>query len=679
MENKNKLSLLEEILPVMNSVKSPEELLNYLIDRYIEITGALTGSIMIINPETTELEIKASRGLLSDKTTNVNLKIGEGVTGKVAETGNSLLINDTRSIDYYIRIREDLKSELAVPLKLENKIIGVISVDSDRLNAFTGEHLDILESISNFVAQILKKENLIKDLKDKLSKQDLLLKISEILNETFPLDKLFKKIMKELSETIHIERSILVILDSDDKLRIFDGYKLSDEAKQRGIYQIGEGIIGKVYKYGKRIQIKDISKSKEFLNKMKIWRGKGKNSFFAYPIRYENKNVGVLSLEKKYISDQDFTETGEFIKLITSMISNKVQSYVQTQREKDLLLKTNIELKEKLLEKESGIIFIGKNKKILEILDTVNLVAETDASVLITGETGTGKEILAQLIHYKSLRWDKPFISINCASIPENLLESELFGYKRGAFTGAVKDKKGKFFLADTGTIFLDEIGDLDFNLQAKILRVLQEKIIEPIGSEESTKIDIRVIAATNKDLKKYVKEEKFRDDLFYRLNVIAFHLPPLSQRRDDIPLFIDYFIKQYNTKYNKTIRDIEPGCLAKLVHHEWKGNIRELQNVIERGVILTKGNTLDSSVLPEGIAGETLEKEDLFLEILEQEIKYAHPGEIYKSIMGKIEDYLIDYALIKTNNKQIEAADLLGIHRNTLYQKIKNKSRNIE
>jgi Nif-specific regulatory protein len=677
MANSNKLAFLEELFTIVNSARTPEEMLNFLLDRFIEITGALTGSIMLINPESKILEIKAFRGLKSEKVVNVKLKIGEGVTGKVAEKGQPLLIPDVDAVDFYVRIREDLKSELAVPLKLENKIIGVINVDSDKVAAFTEEHKDMLSTVSDFVAQIIFKENLIKNLKTQLEKQTLLLKIAEILEEDLPLDMIFKRIMNALCECIAIERGMLVLLDQDDKLKVFDGYRLSEGAKQRGVYQIGEGIIGQVYKNGKGIHIKDVSKNEEFLNRMKIRRGKTVISFFAVPIRYENKTVGVLSWERKYHSPEDSQSVYEIAKLISTMISNRVHLYVRSERAKEQLLKANIELKDKLIEKESNIVFIGKEKAIQEILATVDMVADTEASVLVSGETGTGKEMIAGLLHYKSSRWDKPFVSLNCAAIPPSLLESELFGYLRGAFTGADKDRKGKFLQADKGSIFLDEIGDLDFNLQAKILRVLQDKVIEPLGAEKSIKVDVRIIVATNKDLKKLVSEGKFREDLFYRINVINIHLPPLRRRRDDIPLLVDFFLKLANKKYNKNILELTPRCLDILIGYEWPGNIRELQNVMERAVILTKGQTLDVSALPDDLRTTgPPHTEDAFENILLEEIGKYKTGMIYEEVIGRVEKILLDYALVKSDNRQTDAAALLGIHRNTLYQKLQNKKK---
>jgi Nif-specific regulatory protein len=670
-----KLKILEDILDIINSAISPNELLNYLIDKCIEITGALTGSIRIINPETSILEIKVFRGLNPSKILKMKLKLGEGVTGRVAETGLPLLVNNVDDIKYYIRVRKDLKSELAVPLKVENKTFGVISVDSNKLDAFTKEHQNLLETISTFAVQILQKANLIETLKDRIERQNLLLKVADILAQEFELEKVFEKIMDYISQVMNIKRGSIILLDKHEKLKAFKGYGLSDDAIERGVYQVGEGVVGKVFKYGNGIKIKDITKSIDFLNRMKIRRGTGeKNSFFAVPIKYEDKTVGVLSIENEYTSDEDFKSTFETITLIATLVSNRVYNYVISKREKEILLRKNIELQKKLKQKEINPDFVGKNKRILKILDTVNVIAGTDATVLITGPTGAGKEIIAKLIHNKSRRFENNFISINCAAIPENLLESELFGYKKGAFTDAVNDKKGKFLLANNGTIFFDEIGDLDLNLQAKILRVIQEKTIEPLGSEKSIKVDVRIIAATNKNLRTLTKENNFREDLFYRLNVINIDIPPLVERRDDIPLLTEHFINTYNKKYNRDIEGITSGCYQAIMKYSWPGNIRELENIIERAVILSNGRSIDIGDLPEDLTNYAVsDDKDLLKQLIEEEIKIQDNGRIYKTVLNKIEKFLIEFALIKYNNNQTEAADYLGIHRNTLHLKLKN------
>jgi two-component system NtrC family response regulator len=233
---------------------------------------------------------------------------------------------------------------------------------------------------------------------------------------------------------------------------------------------------------------------------------------------------------------------------------------------------------------------IGRSRVMEEIIQRAERVAETKSTVLITGETGTGKELIARAIHNRSAQRDMPLIKVNCAAIPESLLESELFGHVRGAFTGAATSKKGKFALADGGTIFLDEIGTMSPALQSKLLRVLQEREFEPLGSERTEKIDVRVIAATNRDLRQMVAEGKFQEDLFYRLNVIPIELPPLRERRDDIPALVDHFLKKHAQRTGRRIDRIDDGVLAQLQQYDWPGNVRELENVIERAVVLSTG-----------------------------------------------------------------------------------------
>ena len=307
MKDLAKLQLLEEILPAIGFADSPVELLNHLIDRCIEMTSALTGSIMLINTETKVLDVKVCRGLKKEKIMRTKLRIGEGVTGRVALTGEPLLINDVDKIDYYVRVRKDLKSELAVPLKYRASIRGVISVDSDKRNAFTEENMDFLITVSNIAAQLLLKANLIEELRRKIENQNILLKIADILEESFELKDIFVKAIRIISTTIQIKRGILVLLNEYNKLKIFAGYRLSEEAIKKGVYEIGEGITGKVVKYGKSIAIKDIFRSKEFLNKMRIRRGKTEhNSFFSVPIKFDSRTAGVLVYRKGLFEPKGF-------------------------------------------------------------------------------------------------------------------------------------------------------------------------------------------------------------------------------------------------------------------------------------------------------------------------------------------------------------------------------------
>jgi Nif-specific regulatory protein len=308
----------------------------------------------------------------------------------------------------------------------------------------------------------------------------------------------------------------------------------------------------------------------------------------------------------------------------------------------------------------------------MAVFELIKTVSDSNSSILILGESGTGKELVAQSLHVGSSRKDSPFVSINCASIPENLLESELFGYKKGAFTGAISDKKGKFQSANGGTIFLDEIGDMPLYLQAKLLRAIQEREVEPLGSEIKVKVDIRIISATNKNLDKLIKEGKFREDLYYRLNVIEILIPPLRDRKDDIPLLVNHFIKKFSERDNKSVHNISQESLRLLQSYNWPGNIRELENVIERAVLLCRTHTIEVGNLPPFLM-ETEEVPDIHIsKWIEAFVKNPScDGKLYEKVIGHIEKELISKSLIFNNRNKVKTSEFLGINRNTLRSKI--------
>jgi len=318
----------------------------------------------------------------------------------------------------------------------------------------------------------------------------------------------------------------------------------------------------------------------------------------------------------------------------------------------------NIQLRSELYQKYDFGNLIGKSAVMEDVLKLTGRVAESDATVLIQGESGTGKELIARAIHYNSPRKDKPFITVNCPSIPENLMESELFGHVKGAFTGALKDRKGKFQLADQGTIFLDEIGDLKADLQARLLRVLQEKEIEKVGDSMPIKINARVVAATNKNLEALVQQERFREDLYYRLNVVAIAIPPLRDRKDDIPFLVDHFLKKYGKDQTY---DITGEALDLIMQFDWPGNVRELENTIERAIVISREKTIGTEVL-QPISRNLKQKIALPAEI----------GEIDNLTFEDIERRAIINALNKTRGNQTKAAKLLDIPRHVLIYRMK-------
>jgi nitrogen regulation protein NR(I) len=316
---------------------------------------------------------------------------------------------------------------------------------------------------------------------------------------------------------------------------------------------------------------------------------------------------------------------------------------------------------------------VGESPAIKEVFKLIGRVAASDANILIVGESGTGKELVAGAIHRYSERSANPFIAINCAAIPEALLESELFGFEKGAFTGADRQKQGRFEQANKGTIFLDEIGDMSLSLQAKLLRVLQEGTVEPLGSSKTIKVDVRIVAATNRNLESDIISKSFREDLFYRLKVITISLPPLRMRKEDIPILVKHFLEKHAGSTRNKLLTIKPEALTKLMEYPWPGNIRELENVIKRAIILAKGSTLGIEDLLEGkelpLAGPNTEHARLFA-YLNPRIM-AQQGEIYTQAVGEFEKDLLLWALTKTHWNQVQAAKLLGISRVMLHERV--------
>ena len=333
------------------------------------------------------------------------------------------------------------------------------------------------------------------------------------------------------------------------------------------------------------------------------------------------------------------------------------------------LLRENLRLRDEARIRYGFASIIGKNARMQEIYRLIEKVAPTPASVLITGESGTGKELVARAIHVNSPREKAPFISVNCAALPETLLESELFGHERGAFTGATSLRKGRFELADSGTLFLDEIGDMPLTLQSKLLRVLQERSFERVGGDRSINVDVRIITATNRDLKNEVDEGRFREDLYYRLNVLHIHMPPLRERADDIPMLAEHFINKFSTMLNKPDLKISGEALRYLVGLPWDGNVRELENTIERAAILCSGNIIKpEDVHPDTMNGkvETYWSPDIDLE------KFLPANLPLPEVLSGVEERMVKRALEEADYVQARAAEALGITKSLLQYKIK-------
>lgn len=488
-------------------------------------------------------------------------------------------------------------------------------------------------------------------------KVGVLVKIGDALSSSLDLEKSLGSILKILSESLDMQRGTIALVDPiTNELKIEIAHGLSKEEKERGRYKIGEGITGRVVATGQAMVVKDIDSDPLFLNRTQSRTAKGKFAFLCVPIKVNNKAIGALSVDHLFKGDISYEEDIKLLTIIAAMVGQAEKIRELAQKDKQAVIAENVELKAKLKGRyKFGNIFYS-SPLMENILEAARQVAQTQATVMLRGESGTGKELVASAIHYSSPRAEKPFVKVACASLPDNLLESELFGYERGAFTGAGERKIGRFEMANTGTIFLDEIGDLSLTTQVKLLRVLQEKEIERLGGTQTIKIDVRVVCATHRNLEDMVKQGKFREDLFYRINVFPIILPPLKSRKEDVPLLVSHFIQKYNKENNKKIIGISKAGLDMLMAYDFPGNVRELENIIERAVIVCQRELIGPKDLP-----SNLSVKEIGLEI---------QGLTLPQVVEAVEKQKIEEAMLKYGTQR-NAAKALGLTERMLGYKI--------
>ena len=514
----------------------------------------------------------------------------------------------------------------------------------------------------------------------------LLTEVSRVLGSTLDLHAVFDQTMRVLADRLGMERGSMVLLDeTTGKLRIEAALGLTPEEIQRGVYEVGEGITGSVAATGLARVVPDISKDEHFLNRTgsrPIAAGLI-TSFICVPIKIENRVVGALSVDKPFVDEETLRSDQRLLEIIAASIAQALKISEAVALERAQWQEERRQLSTTLRSKYKFDNIIGSAHAMLEVFDTIAQVAASRATCLILGETGTGKELIAKALHFNSPRAERAFIRVNCGALTGTLLESELFGHVRGSFTGAIKDKMGRFEAAHGGTLFLDEIGTIDTSLQVKLLRVLQEREFERVGDNRTMKVDVRIIAATNLNLQDEVAKGRFREDLYYRLNVVTIALPPLRSRREDIPRLIDFFCDRFNSENAKSLRKISKEMLNVLVRYPWPGNVRELENAIERAVVLSRSDTFTEDLLPtairafaqQGRASTTSESIDaLTRRLAEQSISelQLRDGQIYDMVVRQVEKSLIEKALTHCHGVKIKAADFLGINRNTLNKKVK-------
>ncbi len=440
------------------------------------------------------------------------------------------------------------------------------------------------------------------EMKAKPDEITCLYEISNAIHATLDLKKSLYRVLDLLAENLGMNRGSISLLNPEtSEIHVEVAHGISSAEKSKGHYKLGEGITGRVIETGRPIAVPEIGDEPLFLDRTGARRGidKSKISFLCVPIKEGKRVIGSLSVDRILEKGSPLREDVRLLEIISSLIAQKVALLEKIRIEKDQLTEENTRLRKELNKKYSFSNIVGNSRKMQEIFYLITQVAKSNANVLLLGESGTGKEMVANAIHYNSLRADKPFVKVNCAALPSNLVEAELFGYEKGAFTGAIRQKEGKFELANGGTIFLDEIGSLALESQGKLLRVLQEKELEKLGGTRTIKVNIRLIAATNQDLAIAVEQGRFREDLFYRLNVYPIYLPPLREREADILLLADYFLDKYAKEYKKDVKRISTPAIDAFVQYTWPGNVRELENCMERAVLLCDDQVIRSYHLP--------------------------------------------------------------------------------
>ncbi len=469
------------------------------------------------------------------------------------------------------------------------------------------------------------------------------------------LDVLFKE-MGLLRGTFTLMRGDTLFIEASNGL--------TEEEQHRGTYQVGEGITGKVAYTGEPRVIPDISREPEFLGKTQARKERKGIAFICVPVIHLEKVIGTLSIDRPVTPETDLAKDLSLLETVANITAEAVAVCLQEYEEKEKLKEENLRLRKELGSDPRPVNIIGNCSAMQAVYTQIAQVAGSNATVLIRGASGTGKELVARAIQQASTRSDKPFICVNCAALPDNLVESELFGHEKGSFTGAINTRCGRAEAADGGTLFLDEIGDLSIPVQVKLLRFIQERTFSRVGSNEERKVDVRLITATSRNLEKLMEEGRFREDLYYRLNVFPIHLPALHNRRSDIILLAEFFLEKFNRLHGKKIVRLSTPAINMLMSYHWPGNVRELENCVERAVLTATDDVIHGYNLPPS------------LQMSDSATRSASAAERngkadFNTLVASFERELIVDALKQNNGNVAASARQLGVSQRILHYKI--------
>lgn len=496
-----------------------------------------------------------------------------------------------------------------------------------------------------------------------------LYRITELIGKAADLETALASILQVLSDSMQMERATLLLLDEvNEKLVIRASSGLTVSERQRGVYNPGEGVCGVIFRTKAPYVVPDIRKEPLFLNRTgaRSHITEQRLSFLGVPVLVDGEPAGVLSVDRVFSPLASYGEDIQFLTVLATLVAQFITLNKTIQKKEAKLAEENRSLKAKLHAGRDSHFIIGESKPMKEVFSIIEKIASSNVTALLLGESGTGKELVARAIHESGTRKNKPFIKVNCAALPENLLESELFGHEKGSFTGAHASRPGRFELANSGTIFLDEIGEMPLSLQAKMLRVIQEKQFERIGGSGTIDVDVRIVAATNVGLEEAVAEGSFRADLYYRLNVVPIILPPLRNRRDDIPLLFSHFLKKSNERNSKNVM-LTSELLDFLMDYPWPGNVREMQNMVERLVILTEGDRLTLADISPLVLGRTKQVVDVAPPSVQ-----PYTSDVSHRSLQEIEREEVQAALKRHGWVQIRAAKELGLTQRQIGYRIK-------
>jgi Nif-specific regulatory protein len=491
---------------------------------------------------------------------------------------------------------------------------------------------------------------------------EILYRISQAMAHQHGISDLLDTVLDILETDMGLLRGTLTLLRVDsDIFEIEASRGLSSKERERGSYKLGDGVTGKVAETGEPAIVPDISQDPNFLDRTQT-RKTDKLAFLCVPIIHHSGVIGTLSIDRPPAPEAELQKDLAFLKLVADLLAEAVSRIREEIEERDSLLAENRKLRQELGDRYRPSNIIGNCHAMRSIYDQIAQVSDSTATVLIRGASGTGKELVARAVHFNSPRRNNAFVCVNCAALPENLIESELFGHEKGAFTGAMQQRQGRFELANGGTIFLDEIGDISTAVQVRLLRVLQERNFERVGGTRSINVNVRVITATSVDLEKAIEEGRFREDLYYRLNVFPILLPRLRDRRSDIILLADHFVRKYNEAYGKGVKRISSAAINMMMAYHWPGNVRELENCIERAVLTSADDVIHAYSLPPSLQTDEQTKTGLI----------PAEGASLKDLVNAYERELLVDALKKHRGSAAAAARFLRTTPRILNYRIK-------